>query len=75
MSKKTKELRGSLKKLINEIKEEDVIIGELLEISIQKTTEALSVGKDPKKVADYIESKIDQIFEYRDRYNNDDSQN
>jgi hypothetical protein len=75
VTKKTKQFRGSLIKLINEIKKNEEIIGELLENTIQKTTEAMSVEKDTKRVADYIESKIDQIFEYRDRYNNDNNKN
>lgn len=68
MNRRTKQLRGSLRSLIKEIGKEDEVIGDLLEATIQKTAEAISIQKDTKRVSDHIEAKIDQIYEYRDRY-------
>lgn len=68
MAGKTKQLRGSLRKLLHKLTVDDNVAKDLLESSIQDTVRAIQTGKDDTWVAGQVAKKIDQVFDYRDRF-------
>lgn len=73
MSKhKAKELKGHLRNLIRETKERESAVGELLEFAIMESAKAVKTGKDHKRVADALQARLEQIHDFRDRYEDND---